>query len=193
MTDAHAFPCGKVPNSFKPAGEIGAMKIVTTFEAGSAGTGAGRRTVLAALGVGAAQAALAPGVTAQAPLHAVAFRRLCAALTGFPEGDMPRFVDEIRQALSAPGPQRAGLDAMLNLARDAPTADAVWQGLRGTPLEPLARALTAALYTGTFQRGDQARVVSYEDALVWPAADYVSAPSLCGGEFGHWSDPPPVR
>jgi hypothetical protein len=123
---------------------------------------------------------------------AEAFRHLSAALTGMPAENLPGFGEALRQSLAASAQQKAGLEALLALARTA-TPEALRSALHGTALEPLARAVAAGWYTGTLGAGGGARVLSYEDALVWRAAGYDSAPSLCGGEFGHWSEPPSSR
>jgi hypothetical protein len=57
-------------------------------------------------------------------------------------------------------------------------------------MEPVAKALAAAWYTGTVGVGASSRLVSYDDAMAWKAVDYEAVPGMCAGEFGFWSEPP---
>lgn len=58
-------------------------------------------------------------------------------------------------------------------------------------LEPAAQAVVAAFYSGLVGEGSREQLVTYLMALVWGAAPFTKPPSLCGGVFGYWAEPPP--
>jgi hypothetical protein len=58
----------------------------------------------------------------------------------------------------------------------------------GHPL--LAQELIAAWYTGVCLTASGSTVVAFNEALLWDVADFLHAPSTCGGPTNYWSLPP---
>ncbi len=142
----------------------------------------GRRDALALLG---GLAALLPASGfAQAGLDKAAFLDASSAATGMPADALVGMTDALFAAFQAQGPAVQELAA---LARRTPPDDFA-AAIKGTPLEPVARGLAGAWYTG--MAGP--RLVSYEDALSWKVAGFEAVPGQCAGEFGVWSQPPMV-
>ncbi len=57
--------------------------------------------------------------------------------------------------------------------------------------QALAQELVAAWYSGIVRIGQQQRLVTYEEALIWSAMDYTKPPGFCsGGGFGAWAKAP---
>lgn len=54
----------------------------------------------------------------------------------------------------------------------------------------LAQELIAAWYTGVCQTASGSTVVAFNEALLWDVADFLHAPSTCGGPTNYWSLPP---
>ncbi len=70
-----------------------------------------------------------------------------------------------------------------------------WAGLRrlaegGETNRPLARAVVSAWYSGVVDRPTGPAVVTFDQALVWRAADFATPPGLCRGTFGDWAVAP---
>lgn len=146
----------------------------------------GRRDAIALL---ASLAALLPHpAPAQPTLDRAAFLEASSLATGMPPETLTGLTDPLFAAFQAQGPALLQLAA---LARQTPPGDLA-AALRDTPMEPLARALAAAWYTGTIGAGPAARLLSYEDALSWKATGFEMVPGQCAGEFGFWSEPPAV-
>jgi hypothetical protein len=57
-------------------------------------------------------------------------------------------------------------------------------------LQPIARGLLLAWYTGHYPTMDGPKVATFTQALAWHALGYTTAPSLCGGTMGHWGNKP---
>ena len=142
----------------------------------------GRREALALLG---GLAAFLPDIArAQPALDRAAFLDASGLVTGMPAESLTGLTDALFEAFRAQGPVVLQLAA---LARQTPPAD-LGAAIRGTPMEPVARALAASWYTGTLGP----KLLSYEDALSWKVAGLESVPGQCAGEFGFWSDAPAV-
>lgn len=54
----------------------------------------------------------------------------------------------------------------------------------------LAQELIAAWYTGVCLTMSGSTVVAFNEALLWDVADFLHAPSTCGGPTNYWSRPP---
>lgn len=54
----------------------------------------------------------------------------------------------------------------------------------------LAQELIAAWYTGVCLTASGSSVVAFNEALLWDVADFLHAPSTCGGPTNYWSRPP---
>lgn len=147
--------------------------------------GIGRREALALL---AGLAALRPGLAQAdgAGLDRAAFMQASSLVTGMEAGKLGGLADALLAAFQAQGPALLQLAA---LARATPPDDLA-AAIHGTAMEPAARALAAAWYTGTLGAGPSATLLSYEDALAWKAAGFDAVPGQCAGEFGAWADPP---
>ncbi len=144
-----------------------------------------RRDVLA---LAAGFAALFPAAAvSQGTLDAAGFMAASSLVTGVAEGQLTELRSALLAAFQAQGPAIMQLAA---IARQTPSADLA-ATLKGSALEPVAKALAAAWYTGTAGAGPSAKLLSYDDALVWTVAGFASAPGNCGGEFGFWAEPPP--
>jgi hypothetical protein len=137
----------------------------------------GRRAALALL---AAASAFGPARGQNADRTAVV--RASAAVTGFDPAALAPMLDAVAIAFRDHGPALAELADIAGRVPPGAFAGAV----RGTALEPLARQLAEAWYGGA----SGGRVLSYEDALAWPAAGLSSVPGQCAGAFGAWSEPP---
>lgn len=144
----------------------------------------GRREAMALL---AALAALRPAPGwAQAPLDKVAFLDASSLVTGMEKAKLTGLTDALLAVFQPQAPVVLDLAIM---ARGAQPAD-LGAAIKGTPMEPVAKALAAAWYTGTVGSGATATLLSYEDAVAWKAAGYAAVPGLCAGDFGFWSQPP---
>lgn len=93
------------------------------------------------------------------------------------------------------------LDALSALVGEAPLArlaalveatppTGLDAAIRQQGLEPAAQAVVAAFYSGMVGTGARETLVTYLMALVWGATSFTKPPSLCGGVFGYWTDPP---
>ena len=140
-----------------------------------------------ALALFAGLAALHPAVgAAQAPLDRAAFLEASSLVTGVESAKLTGLTDALLAVFRAQAPVVVELAA---LARGAPPADLA-ATIKGTPMEPVAKALAAAWYTGTVGGGASAILLSHEDALAWKVAGYDAVPGMCAGEFGFWSEAP---
>lgn len=140
----------------------------------------GRREALGLLG---ALALFAPGaVQAQAALDKRAFLEASGMVTGVKPGELTGLTDALMAMFQAQGETIGQLAA---LARATPPGNLA-AAIAGTPMEPVAKALAAAWYTGTVG----GTLLSYEDALAWKVAGFDATPGLCAGEFGFWADAP---
>ncbi len=143
-----------------------------------------------ALGLLAGLMALPPGLAAtQATLSKADFIAASSLATGMEPDKLTGLGDALFAAFQTQGPALLQLAA---LARATPPADLA-AAIKGTPMEPAARALAAAWYTGTVGSGPAARLLSYEDALAWKAIGFEATPGICAGEFGFWAEPPAVK
>ena len=142
-----------------------------------------RRHALALL---AAAAAFLPGAgAAQSALDRAALLDASSLATGIEPAQLTGMVDAILEAFQG---QAALVQQLAALTRIAPPDLAA--AIKGTPMEPVTRALAAAWYTGTLGTGPTARLLSYEDAAAWKALAYEAVPGMCAGEFGAWSEKP---
>jgi Membrane bound FAD containing D-sorbitol dehydrogenase len=57
--------------------------------------------------------------------------------------------------------------------------------IAGSGLRDLAKSIVSVWYSGQVGTGEKARVLTYEEALAWPATGYAKPPGTCG-EFGDW-------
>lgn len=64
------------------------------------------------------------------------------------------------------------------------------RAIESAGLEHAAREVVAAFYSGLVGYGPGEKLVTYLFALVWGAAPFTKPPSLCGGVFGYWANPP---
>jgi hypothetical protein len=120
--------------------------------------------------------ALSKAVTGHDTLHATTAKRMFAL---FRAGD-PGFAAKAASLWQLHG--QAGDPDRLLAAADA-------QGLKDTML-----ALVSGWYTGTVGMGENARMVSYADALMYqPVADALTIPTYCTSGPAWWTQaPPPV-
>jgi hypothetical protein len=54
----------------------------------------------------------------------------------------------------------------------------------------LAQELIAAWYTGVCWTASGSTVLAFNEALLWDVAEFLHAPSTCGGPTNYWSRPP---
>ncbi len=127
--------------------------------------------------------AAAPGFI---PIPADAFHDLSVALTGYSPRD-PSLVAAFRDAFSAELNQ---LQQLYDIVSATPAGG--WtQAVAGAGLSDLAEQLVLAWYTGIVGEGEEQRVLTYLDALVWYAVGYTKPPSTCDTDFGAWALRPP--
>jgi len=112
---------------------------------------------------------------ARAPLTVSEFRVLSATLTGRSPADLD--VTAAHKLLAGFLSLGRG-DDLMGLAADP--------GNAGT----LANDIVAAWYSGSYASSDGLAAFDLTDALVWDALDFTKPPGLCGGDTGHWADPP---
>jgi hypothetical protein len=128
--------------------------------------------------------ALAQAGSTPAP---VAFGRLSAALTGYPDPD-PATADKVWRAFATPA-RRNALDALAALVAQTPPAE-LDAALRAQKLDLIANQLVAAWYSGVVTTDHGPQLVLYTDALVWKAMTYSKPMGVCGGATGYWANPP---
>jgi len=146
--------------------------------------GLGRREALALLG---ALVFLAPQAgQARAMLDRAAFLDASGLVTGVKPAELTGLTDALIAVFQS---QAEAIGQLATLARTTPPANLA-AAIAGTPMEPVAKALTAAWYTATIGTGASARLLSYEDALAWKVAGFDATPGLCAGEFGFWAEAP---
>jgi hypothetical protein len=129
---------------------------------------------------GASAAALAAGLSLRAGARETItvdqFRALSARLTGAAVSDLdPTMAGKLLEGFVAMGRGPA-------LARLAANP--------GAGTGSLADAIVAAWYSGTYDTPAGPAVAGFTDALLWNALDFTKPPGVCGGETGHWADPP---
>lgn len=127
-----------------------------------------------------------PAVAQTAASDLAAFLAVSSLVTGIAADRLTGLTDALLAAFRGQG---QALEELASLARQSPDAN-FSAAIRGTPLENVARALATAWYTGTVGTGPDARLLSYDDALVWLAAGMEAVPGQCAGEFGAWAEPP---
>lgn len=54
----------------------------------------------------------------------------------------------------------------------------------------LSNAIVAAWYSGVSPDPESDEVITYTEALMWPAMSYTKPMGYCGGATGYWADPP---
>ncbi|MCY0096626.1 sugar dehydrogenase complex small subunit [Hoeflea ulvae] len=54
----------------------------------------------------------------------------------------------------------------------------------------LGNEVVASWYSGVSPDPDSEEVITYTEALMWPAMSYTKPMGYCGGETGYWADPP---
>jgi hypothetical protein len=113
---------------------------------------------------------------------------MVSALCGIDAGDSSM----IKPYLEAVGPGET-LQELTRLAAvvKANPGDGMDQAIADAHLESMANAVVAAFYSGEMPGPAGEKVLSYLDALVWQAVEsFTKPPSVCGGAFGYWADPP---
>jgi hypothetical protein len=147
---------------------------------------------LAALPLSSAGAAASPSPAATAAggasLTAADLVAAAAVLDGAPLLD-----DALGATFLAELARSAGAEKLARLAevvRSTPP-DGLDRAIASAGLEPAARQVVAAFYSGLVGSAADEKLVTYLFALVWGAAPFTKPPSLCGGLFGYWADPPP--
>ena len=124
-----------------------------------------------------ATATAAAGATGSSGAEVDAFRRLSAALTGYPAESLDvGFARSLLQALGSLG-HHAALGA---LARGEEVADRA----------RLETDIVSAWYSGLLPGEAEPAVATVTDALVWRALDFASPPGTCS-TGGSWDEPPP--
>jgi hypothetical protein len=145
--------------------------------------------------IAATPAAHAPASSPASPAHAPTAAALgpesliaaAAALDAAPLFD-ESLGEAFLEALSA----KVGaepLARLVTLVHTTAPAD-LDRALESSRLEGTAREVVAAFYSGLVGAGPGEKLVTYLFALVWGAAPFTKPPSLCGGVFGYWADPP---
>ena len=125
----------------------------------------------------AAAATAAAGAPACGGAEVDAFRRLSAALTGFPAESLDvRFARSLLQALGSSG-HHAATSA---LVRGEEVADRA----------ALEADIVSAWYSGLLPGEAEPTVAALRDALVWKALRFASPPGTCT-TGGSWDEPPP--
>ena len=87
----------------------------------------------------------------------------------------------------------ATLPALVRLAAvvKASSGDKLDEALTAAHLDQVANAIVSAFYSGELSGPEGTKLVTYLDALVWQAVEsFTKPPSICGGSFGYWADPP---
>ena len=127
----------------------------------------------------------APGAT---PLSLDDFVSMVSALCGIDASDS----SIAKPYLDAVGTGET-LQELTRLAAvvKATPGDGMDQAIADAHLESVANAVVAAFYSGEMPSPGGEKVLSYLDALVWQAVEsFTKPPSICGGAFGYWADPP---
>jgi hypothetical protein len=145
-----------------------------------------RRQVLTTLGAAAALFPLNSRGQTQTSLDKTGFLRVSSLVTGFPVAQLTGLSDPLFATFQAQAAVLLQIDA---LSRTTPS-DGFIAAIAGTPLEPACQLLASAWYTGMLGAGRNAKVISYDDALAWPAAGFETTPGSCAGEFGFWAEAP---
>lgn len=129
--------------------------------------------------VAAAIAALGPGafptvVSAQADVRVDQFLLLSERLTGAKglDADIGRIL----------------LEGFLAAGHGSALAELVTPA--SASASPLADAIVAAWYSGVYDTGHGEAVSDFNGALAWSALSFTKPFGSCGGEIGHWADPP---
>ena len=81
------------------------------------------------------------------------------------------------------------LDALLAVPGNGPRLATLARGVADPEME---RTILECWYTGIYTINGERRVATHTGALMWMALG-VPAPSICGGLFGAWSQPPRKR
>lgn len=149
-----------------------------------AGVDEDRRRLLLGLAALAASGVAAPLGAQPAPLaDPTSFANLSKGLAGYAYADAATasaLLDALTQAVGADALRR-----IATLAAVTPPAQLNAE-LRTAGLSTQAETVVVALYTG--QVG--ARVISYDNALVWQALGWTKPNAWCGGTTGYWTDKP---
>lgn len=151
---------------------------------------ADRRRLLAGLAALAASSMAAPLAAQPAPLaDPASFADLTRTITGFGFKDAATAqatLDALAAAVGADNLRRIG-----TLAAVMPPAQ-LQNELRVAGLERAARTVVDALWTGTVDTPQGARVVTYEHALIWQALPWTKPNAACGGETNYWAAAPAI-
>ena len=145
-----------------------------------------RREMLRALAA-LATAGVVPQVLAQGALSPAQFASLSKSVTGYAFADR-RVAAAVMSALAA-AIGAAQLSRLAQLASSTPS-DRLAPALQTAGLASAAETVVAALYTGTVNTPRGARVISYDQALVWQALAWTKPNAFCGGETNYWAAPP---
>jgi hypothetical protein len=155
--------------------------------------------VFAGLSGGSASAAPTPARTAASGPAPLAHASAAAALTptsliaAAAQLDAAQVLDEslgeaFLEALSV----RVGVEPLARLVTlvQSTAPEQIDREIESAGLESAAREVVAAFYSGLVGHGPGEKLVTYLFALVWGAAPFTKPPSLCGGIFGYWANPP---
>ena len=125
----------------------------------------------------AATATAAAGATGSSGAEVDAFRRLSAALTGFPAESLDiRFARSLLQALRSMG-HHAAVGALV-------------RGEAVAGRDALEAEIVSAWYSGLLPGEGGPAVATVTGALVWQALRFASLPGTCS-TGGSWDEPPP--
>ncbi len=135
-----------------------------------------RRSLLARTAAAALLLCLPRLAQSQPSLSAEEFLNLSQKLTGKPDLD-----PDLAAAYLAAFEDLGEGPALAALATEVPG-----------PAEdgPCARSLVSAWFTDIVGGAEGRRLVTFEDALLWPAMRYIKTLTLCGPGFGAWSEVP---
>jgi hypothetical protein len=132
-----------------------------------------RREMLQALAASSA----VPAAAAQAAMPAAQFAALSKAVTGYAFYDRRAAAAMLSALTAAVG--AANIARLAQLAASTPAAQ-FGPALRAANLEAAAETVIAGLYTGMVNTPRGARVVSYDQALVWQALAWTKPNAFCG-------------
>jgi hypothetical protein len=174
-----------------------------TQDSGFWGNPLKRRTVLLGMAVTAAQLgvatvslpAFAEGPALQDGFDADGFFRVSQVLTGYTELDR-LIAARIAQALIAQQPaMQQSLAILARLSTDpanVQSAEALLAAADQAGIRDAALAVVAAWFKGTVGHGQDAVLISYQQALMYrPASDGLIVPTYCGNGPLWWTAPIP--
>ncbi|MDF1609200.1 sugar dehydrogenase complex small subunit [Hoeflea sp. YIM 152468] len=89
-------------------------------------------------------------------------------------------------------PDLAAEDAakMLQAFKSIGKAEELAALVEGNANPDLSNGIVAAWYSGVSPDPESNEVITYTEALMWPAMSYSKPMGYCGGATGYWADPP---